>query len=210
MESKSGKYAFWGTILAAVISGAIGLYIHLDGQKETKEIAAKKAEAEKSRDTASVTISDVYIPPVNTIQDSSFFAKISNNSSNVAKDLTVKLNFGEASVSSCETIPNNIFKDQKDFETSIVSFSAGDILKRDSFYIYCLLSSPAFDSILVTGPNLFSSEKYTYKNLETTPKNDGSGFVTFFKVVATIVAVIFIGYFTIVILSLLNKKFQVE
>ncbi|PCJ33757.1 MAG: hypothetical protein COA75_14800 [Cellvibrionales bacterium] len=208
MESKSAKYTFWGAVLAAVISGAIGLYIHLDGQEEEKEIAIKNAAAEKSKDTARLTISNVYVPPINTLQQSSFFAQINNNSLNIAKDISVKINFGEASISSCETIPINAFKDDTSFETSIVSFSVGDIQIRDSFYIYCLLSSPIFESILVTGPNLFSNEKYIYKTTARGTINDNSGFIKFFKVIATIVAVIFIGYFTIAILSLLNKKFD--
>ncbi len=209
MESKSAKYTFWGVVLAAAIPGAIGLYIHLDSQKEEKEIVMAKAKAEKSKDIAKLTISNVYVPPINTVQPSSFFAKISNNSLNPAKDVIVKLNFGEASISSCETIPVNAFKGHENFETSIVSFSAGDILKKDSFYIYCLLSSPAFESILVTGPNLFTNEKYMYKDLTRETVSDWSGFIAFFKVIAAIIVTIFAMVFTFLAIFLLGKKFDV-
>jgi hypothetical protein len=41
-------------------------------------------------------------------------------------------------------------------------------------------------------------------------KIESSGFLTFFKVVATIVAVIFTIYFTIATISFLNKKLNVD
>jgi hypothetical protein len=208
VESKTAKYTFLGTIMAAIITGAIGLYIHLDGQGKIEKMVAKKAEAEKSKGTARLTISNVYVPPVNTAQDSSFFVEISNGRLHIAKDVNVKINFGEASISSCETLPVNVLKGHVKYNTSIVSFSVGNIAENDSVYVYCLLSSPVLESILVTGPNLFNNSKYTYS--PSTKENEGSSFINFFKVIASIVAVIFIGYFTIVILSLLNKKFNVE
>lgn len=210
MDSKSAKYAFWGAVMAAVITGAIGLYIHLDGKTEQKRIIEQKNEADQSKDTANLTISNVYVPPINTSQDSSFFFEISNNSLNVAKNINVKINFGEASITSCETLPENHFKAGETYDSSIVTFPAGDIQKKDKLYVYCMISSPVFESILITGPNLFSNEKLEFSDLNGGISSENSGFLTFFKVVATIVAVIFIGYFTIVILSLLNKRFNIE
>lgn len=209
MESKIAKYAFWGTVIAALITGAIGLYIHLDGRAEATKISELRQEADKSKDTANLTISNVYVPPINTSLDSSFFVQIQNNSLNVAKDVVVKINFGESSVSSCETIPENLIsKEQR--TSSMILFSAGDIQKKDSLYVYCLLSHPVFESILLTGPNLFSNELYKFSQYMPVTKDNGSGFITFFKVIATIVAVIFIGYFTIITLSALNRRFGVD
>ncbi len=207
MESESVKYAFWGAVIAAVITGAIGLYIHLDGKAEERKVTEAKKTAEQSKDTANLTISNVYVPPINTSIESAFFAQVENNSLNIAKDITVKINFGESSVSKCETLPDNKFGESKEFNSSIVTFSAGDIQRKDSLYIYCLISHPVFDSILITGPNLFSNELFEFKQLKPIVANSGSGFVTFFKVIAIIVTVIFIGYFTIVIISALNRKF---
>jgi hypothetical protein len=74
------------------------------------------------------------------------------------------------------------------------------------------LSHPAFDSILISGSNLYSSKEYTYKEyidkFEPILKDEESGFVTFFKVVGTIVAVIFIGFFTIMLISFISKKLE--
>lgn len=209
MESKIAKYGFWGTVIAALITGAIGVYIHLDGKTEATKISASKQQADKSKDTANLTISNVYVPPINTSLDSSFFVQIQNNSLNVAKDVVVKINFGKSSVSSCETIPKNLISEEQR-TSSIISFSAGDIQIKDSLYVYCLLSHPVFDSILLTGPNLFSNELYEFSQYMPVTKGNNSGFITFFKVIATIVAVTFIGYFTIIILSALNRRFGID
>jgi hypothetical protein len=210
VASKTAKYyTFWGTIIAAVITGAIGLYIHIDEKNENiQEVIKKEKTHEQPKDTAHLTISNVYLPPINTSLESSFFVEIENNSLNVAKDINVKINFGEASISMCETLPNNVFNGNEKFETSIISFSAGDIEKDDQFYVYCLISQPIFKSILVTGPNLFRNTEYKYKERINVSTSDSNGFLTFFKVISTIVALIFIGYFTIVIISILNKKLE--
>lgn len=209
MDSKVAKYGFWGAVIAALITGAIGLYIHLDGKAEATKISESKKEADKSKDTANLTISNVYVPPINTSLDSSFFVQIKNNSRNIAKDVRVKINLGESSASSCETIPKNLIS-EKQKNTSVFSFSAGDIQRKDSLYVYCLLSHPVFESILLTGSNLFSNELYEFSQYMPETKNNGSDFITFFKVIATIVAVIFIGYFTIITISALNRRFGVD
>jgi hypothetical protein len=209
VESKIAKYGFWGVVIAAVITGAIGLYIHLDGKAEAEKFADSKQEADKSKNTANLTISNIYVPPINTSLDSAFFVQIQNNSLNLAKDVVVKINFGESSVSSCETMPAKLISNEK-IVSSIISFSVGDIQRKDSLYVYCLLSHPVFESILLTGSNLFSNELYEFKQYIPSTKDNNSSFIKFFKVIASIVAVIFIGYFTILTLSALNRRFGVD
>lgn len=84
-----------GTILAAIITGAIALYIHYDSKTELEKTKEIEIKADKSKDTANLTISNVYVPPINTDIESSFFVKIENNSLNDAKNLNIKINFGE-------------------------------------------------------------------------------------------------------------------
>ena len=196
MEQKTAHYGLWGAVLAALITGAIGLYIHYDGK------------ADQSKDTANLTISNVYLTPINTSMDSVFFAEVTNNSLNVAKDLTVKLDFGEASVLKCETTPNNTFNKKETFTSSIVSFSIKQLERKDNFYIYCFISHPVFKSLLITGSNLFSNEQLNYENYRPNKASEKSGFLTFFKVIASIVSLVFIIYFVAVTINLLNKKFK--
>ena len=145
---------------------------------------------------------------INWFLDSAFFVQIQNNSLNLAKNVVVKINFGESSVTSCETIPAKLISNEK-IVSSIISFSVGDIQRKDSLYVYCLLSHPVFESILLTGSNLFSNELYEFKQYISPTKDNNSSFIKFFKGVASVVAVIFIGYFTNLTLSALNRRFGV-
>ena len=160
MDQKTAKYGLWGAIVAALITGAIGLYIHYDGRSEQKRILEMKQQTDESEDTARLTISDVYLPPINTSIDSVFFAEISNNSHNVAEKITVKLDFGEATVSQCEILPDIDFNKDESLQRSIISFSVDRLEREDSFYIYCLISHPGFRTLLITGSNLFSNETF--------------------------------------------------
>jgi hypothetical protein len=205
VEHKTARYGLWGAIMAAVITGAVALFIHFDEKSEKEKIEKLERKADQSKNTANLTISNVYLPPINTVMDSAFFVEISNNSLNIAKDLSIKINFGEATVSKCETLPINVFKDQKEFKSSIVSFSIDKIENKDKLYIYCFLSNPIFESILITGPNLFSNKELTYANYNPIKTEAASGFITFFKVIGTIIAVVFAGYFIIVIITFFNK-----
>ncbi len=210
MEQKSAHYGLWGAIFAAVITGAIGLYIHYDGKSEQKKTQELEKKADESKDTANLTISNVYLTPINTSLDSVFFAEVINNSRNIAKDLLVKLDFGEASVTKCEVIPNKDFNEQESISNSILSFSVKKLERSDSFSIYCFISHPKFKSLLITGSNLYSNEQLIYENYLPIKTNGESGFITFFKVVASIVTLIFIIYFVIVAITFLNKKFDIN
>ena len=210
MENKSAKYGLIGAIIAALISGIIALYIHFDTISKKEKMAAIEKQANKAKETANVTISDIFLPEINTKMKSPFFVKISNNSLNDAKNLNIKINFGEAEVFKCETEPINVFDENKTFESSIVSFHIQDLKREDYMYIYCLVSLPIFDSILITGSNLFQNEKYTYKQYKSYNGEASSGFINFFKIIGSIVVLIFVGYFTFLIIRLLNLKFNIE
>jgi hypothetical protein len=209
MEHKTAKYGLWGAIVAALITGGVALYIHNDGKSEEKKIIELEKKADKAKDTANLTIRNVYLPPINTSLDSIFFAEITNNSLNVAKDLRVKLDFGEASISQCEVIPGGLVNKSNTLKNSILEYSINELERNDSFYIYCFISHPIFKSLLITGSNLFSDEYLTYKRYRPDRSNEESGFITFFKVIASIVALVFIVYFAIVGLILINRRLKI-
>jgi len=207
MESKSAKYTFLGTLVAALIAASVALYIHYDGRSNKPEISVNKA-LEKTKSTANLSVSNVYLPAINTQQDSVFYAEIKNGPYNSANDLKFKLNFGTATITSCETLPINVIDQQTNFETSFVHFSYKRIEKKETIYIYCLLSTPTFESLLISGTNLYSNIEYSLSDYSNTIDDSDSSFMTFFKVIGSIVAVIFIGYFTIILIALFNRKVE--
>ena len=209
MEHKAAKYGLWGAIVAALITGGVALYTHYDSKSEEKKLIELEKKADKSKDTANLTIRNVYLPPINTSLDSVFFAEVTNNSLNIAKDLQVKVDFGEAKIAQCETIHGNSPELNKPQDNSVLEFSIKTLERNDSFYIYCFISHPTFKSVLITGSNLFSNEYLTYEQYRPAKSNGESGFITFFKVIASIVAVVFITYFVIVGLILVNRKLRI-
>lgn len=208
MESKSAKYTFFGTLIAALIAGGVALYIHYDDRATKKtEMLINKSEEQKNT-TTTLAVSNVYLPPVNTKLDSVFYAEIKNGQHNNANDLNFKLNFGAATITSCETLPINVIDPKTIFETSFVTFSYKKIDKKEKIHIYCFLSTPTFESLLITGTNLRTNIEYNNNDYSNTLVTSSSGFVTFFKIIGSIVAVIFIGYFTVILISLFNKKVE--
>ena len=206
MENKSAKYGLIGTIIAAMIAGFIALYIHNDTKSEQQKILELEKKANKSKNTANLNISDIFLPEINTKLESAFFIKITNDSLNDAKDLNVKINFGESEILKCETQPINMFEKNQDYTNSIISFDIKSINKNDKFYVYCLTSLPVFNSILITGSNLFQNEIYTYEQYKSKNDTISSGVTIFFKIIGAILFIIFTGYFTLVAIAFLNKK----
>jgi hypothetical protein len=204
VESKSAKYSLWATLIAALIAATVALYIHYDGKSEKKAQIALEKAANESNKKANLKVSNIYVPPINTKLDSVFFAEISNNSLNNAEDLNFKINFGAARITSCETLPINVIKPNAKFETSFVHFSYQEIEKKEKIYIYCFLSSPTFESIFISGSNLFTNIDFKYKEHVQNKPDSISNYLTFFKVIGSFVAVIFIVYFTVLLISLLN------
>jgi hypothetical protein len=210
MEYKSAKIGVIGAVLAAIISGGVALYVNYQENEGKREAEKIEKAAQESKDSATITISKVYVPPVNTQIDSVFFAVLSNKSHNNARNLKVELDFASSSISACETLPENQFSNNETFKTGMVSFDVSEIRKKSKLYIYCQISEPTFNDILVTGENLYRSARYTYEDHSTGQHSNSTGFIQFFKVIGSIVALVFIIYFTIVILGLLNKAFKVD
>lgn len=214
MESKSAKYGLWGAIFAALITGAIALYIHYDAklgkQEEPQKVLAvkKEKETETEKETANLEVKELYIPSINTRLDSAFYAEIANESRLDAELIEVSINFGSASVTACETLPVNVFTDSPQFETSLVVFTYSKIKRKDKLYVYCHLSNPSIDSLLITGSNLRSSVEYDRDDLHILLVEDNSSYVTFFKVSASIIAILLIAYFIVIFIMLVNKRVE--
>lgn len=210
-----GKYNFWGVIIGALITGAITYYIYYDNkqeevQKEKERIA--KIEEEKKSSIARVSIEELFLPSINTELDSVFYLKLSNNSYNDAKDLDIKINFGETQVSKCEVQPKS--DSNGSLNTSIYNYGVKELKKDDSLYIYCNLSNPIFDSVLINGSNLKDPIKKTFSQYKSSQsktinqkKEDG---LTFFGFLFRALATVFAIYFTIVIINIVNRKLSLS
>ncbi|WP_281649210.1 hypothetical protein [Parendozoicomonas sp. Alg238-R29] len=204
MEAKIAKYGLFGAILAAIITAGATLYIHYD-KKELKKEEVEKATQEKSKNTTSVNVKEITLPRINTELDSSFFVEFKNESYNHAKDIQFSVNFGVSEIVGCETQPINHLNKNNEFKSSFVTFTLETLHKQDSIYLYCLLSSPNFEKITVSGGNLTRTTSYQFSEYNSKNINGSSSYLTFFKVILSGIAVVFLIYLSIALLQYLHK-----
>jgi hypothetical protein len=203
------KYAFWGAVIAALIGVGGTYYFEVYKVKKEEKIKLEKIKELEKNKNARISINNVYVPPINTKIKSILFAKIENTSPVIAEDLNIKVNFGESTVYTCEVQPINILKNEKDLENGTFEFNITTLKKEEEIYIYCQMSNPIFKSILVTGNNLVTSEKYTfeyYKSSLNSFISKGQN-LTFFEFLGYALSLIFTIYFTLLSIAFLNKKF---
>ena len=214
MDTKSAIYTCVGAIVASTITAA-AMYFTNERTLEEQRIESDRQRIEERRvavenkSLAKIYILNTYVPRINTNIDSVFYTEIANESGNQANDLLVTVNFGGTTIRQCETLPNNQVGEDSIKNGSILILNSLDLLPGERIYIYCQTSSPVFESITVSGKNLVSSAHKSIDSLRTRIKIDNSnGYATFFKVIACIIALIFAAYFTVVCISILNKKMK--
>ena len=213
-SGKSSHFAFWGVIIAAVITGAVALYIHFDSEQGLSEKigladSEKQGKKQEHKDKIiSVKVQNMYLPPINTTMDSFFFLEIKNNSTEVAEAFTVTADFGKASPSACEILPQQITKMlSKESLSSILKYTITRLEVGESLYLYCHLSQPTFRKILITSGNLSRDSVYTFDDY-TKVKTQGnvSGWRVFFNIILGLVFIVFVFFFLFYALAILDKK----
>lgn len=205
-----GKYTFWGMIIAALITGGITFYLDYNSKKveeEKEKERLAKIEEEKKSSFSKLNINEILLPSINTELDSFFYLKISNDSYNDATNVNLKINFGETQITECEVQPKTNRKVILD--SSLLTYSLDSIKKDDSFFVYCTLKSPIFDSILISGENLKDNIKLTFNDFKTKKTNniiEKEDELGFFTILFRIWFVIMGGYFTIISITMISRK----
>ncbi|PTP10071.1 hypothetical protein [Vibrio splendidus] len=214
MDTKSAIYTCLGAIFASAITAGVMYY------NNERTLEAKIGEAEKQRvelrkqvvdnkKLAKILISNTYVPRINTNIDSVFYTEISNESENTSNNTLLTINFGGTEIRACETLPLNHIKPESIKNGSVLNIENLKLLSNEKLYVYCQTSSPIFESITVSGENLAYrvSQNFASMKLKTVPKS-GNPYGTFFKVIGCIVALIFIGYFTLAGIVIANKRLK--
>ena len=214
MDTKSAIYTCLGAIVASAITAGVMYY------NNERTLEARIDEAEKQRielrkqivdnkKLAKILISNTYVPRINTNIDSVFYTEISNESENTSNNTLLTINFGGTEIRACETLPINHVKPESIKNGSVLNLDKLKLMSNEKLYIYCQTSSPIFESITVSGDNLAYrvSKNFASMKLKAVRKS-GNPYSTFFKVIGCIVALIFIGYFTLAGIVIFNKKLK--
>jgi hypothetical protein len=214
MDTKAAIFTCIGAIVASAITAGV-MYYNNERTLQTKIHEAEKQRLElrkqavENKKLAKVVISNTYVPRINTNIDSVFYTEISNESENTSNSTLITVNFGGTEIRACETLPLNHVKTESIKNGSVLILDSLKLLPNDKLYIYCQTSSPMFESVTVSGENLAYRVSKNFESMKIKPAvKSGGSYATFFKVIGCIVALIFIGYFTLAGISICNKKLK--
>lgn len=202
MEAKSAKYGLIGAIVAALIAGAVTLFVHFDrgsdGSRLVESVAAEEKE-NKREPRIVVNILDTFITPVAFEGPAYFYSEIRATGDQAVTDILLSFDFGKASATNCEVKPQSII----DTSEGLLRVKVSQLNRYESVYIACNLTLPTFNQILVTGGNLSSESKLTYEdyNLEA----EGKETPVFLIFMFMFVGLPFSVYLMLVVMKLINK-----
>jgi len=190
------------TIIAAVITAGVSLFIYFDKKKEglkvveTKNVQKQtKGEDGKPLPSPSLNFAEVFVTPIDTNIPSSFYAEISNSGTESAKDFFVKIDFGESTPEKCEWVPPEIARLSSGTNSSIQSWNVSELMKNQSIYIVCSTNSPFFKSITVGGGNVEYDKQLTYTSYKEQREGESTSFYErLFKFILGALAGIFLFY----------------
>jgi len=214
MDTKAAIFTCIGAIVASAITAGV-MYYNNERTLQTKIHEAEKQRVElrkqvvENKKLAKILISNTYVPRINTNIDSIFYTEISNESENPSNNMLLTINFGGTEIRACETLPFNYVKPESIKNSSVLNLENFKLLSNEKLYVYCQTSSPMFESIKVSGDNLAYrvSKDFESMRIKTVAKA-GNSYATFFKVIGCIVALIFIGFFTLAGIAFSNKKLK--
>ncbi len=131
MTEQVYKYGVWATIIAAIISGAVALYIHFDSKSLKVEQIPSKTESQDKKNGASVSIANIQLTPVAFDIPSSFYIEIENGFLTTAKDLNVLIDFGEAKIDKCSVKPNDLSNIETNRDPYVLKLKVKELLKNE-------------------------------------------------------------------------------
>jgi len=175
------KSTIIATIIAAVITAAVSLYIHFDSPKiDVFGTVPERTEANSDEKTATkspaINIADIFITPIDTKMPTNFFVEISNSGNETARDIQLTINFGEATIKECEVQPALIASPIESKALSIQSYNITELVKGTSIYLSCSINIPYFKNIWVGGGNIKFEKSLSYDAYKALKNADSIGF----------------------------------
>lgn len=167
----SQKGVIIATIIAALITAGVTLYVYFDG-KEGGLLATETVNQENPNEnnekqnipTPRITFSEVFITPVDTNIPSSFYAEITNTGSNTANEFLVSVDFGEATPENCEVVSAGSVVIDSGGSSVIKRWEVSELAIKQSLYIVCNLNAPFFKALSVGGGNLGNDAQLTFSS----------------------------------------------
>lgn len=181
----SQKGVIIATIIAALITAGVTLYVYFDSKEEGFSVTEtvnkekpKESDEKKNIPTPKITFPEVFVTPIDTSISSSFFAEITNTGSKPANDFLVSIDFGEATPQKCEIVSAASSNVESAESTVIKRWKVSELAIKQSLYVVCNLNAPFFKALSVGGGNLENDTQLTFQSYKKQREEES---ITFFE-----------------------------
>ena len=147
-------------VYATVIIGLLGCIVTLivffwDSQDQgidTPEVASGSSEPGKP----TILISSLHVSEIAMDIPAAFELgiQVGGRTDLPARDVNISLNFGRAEIEACDYVPERSATSVIAEDKSHRQIQIEELRQEEKFYVRCLISSPVFDQIIVSGSNI--------------------------------------------------------
>jgi hypothetical protein len=163
---------------------------------------------------AEFEILDLSLSPIDFRLPKYFYFEVHNKSNAGAYNVTVTIDLGRANLTDIEVRSASVVQVfRSDSVSNLVKVNLSFIGKEESAYFYLLLTNPSYKRISVSSSNMITDLVRKYDGPQINSVSSGfisDEFMTFIRILAGIVLIVFTIYSLYVIISFLNRLFKLE
>ena len=153
------------------VAATLGISHESQGQEiQEKEDGTRKAGASESTKTSlpEISISSIHVSEVAMDIPAAFELGIQvGGIANVpARDFEVFLDFGRAEINACDYTPTSVVANVLAEDKSHRRIQIRELLQDQQFYIRCLISSPMFNQVIISGGNIDRDTTLDFKQYQ--------------------------------------------
>ena len=198
---------FFVALFVGVLGVGTPLVIHFYGsmgqETQEKEVSTQKnaaSESDKPKLTT-ISISSIHVSEVAMDIPAAFELgiEVGGFTNLAAYDIDIILDFGRAEIQACDYTPGSVVSSVSEEDKSHRRIQIEVLDQGEKFYIRCLLSSPVFNQVIITGGNIDSRVTMNFKQYQEgwlRLRSESTG-VGFWRIIFRIAAVYFIIIFSL-------------
>ena len=188
------------TAIVGTIAVGVPIFVYLDESK-VREIPTETSESPKAtKESPTVSVSSIHVSAVAMDVPAAFELEIKGSGvSNIpVQNMNVVLNFGKAEVESCGHSPKQLVTSVLGEDKSHRRYKIDKFGQNETLHIRCIISSPTFDQVVISGENLRSSHSIDFSHYQNFMSDTKMPFWTvWFYVVVSVISGILLLYFWI-------------
>ena len=89
-----------------------------------------------------------------------------------AQDFDIILDFGRAEIDVCDYTPNSVVTNVVENDKNHRRFGIAELQQNEKLYIRCLISSPVFEQVIITGENIRRGTSINFHQYQTSLRSE--------------------------------------